>query len=151
MQLISSMVIVAVAPLLLAAWWMDEQPSSQAYDAPVLTAPAGSVPFSATAMVAPPGELHNPLPPTEASRARGATLFAINCALCHGQIPGQPGPVGRKFAPPPPGLGRALVQGRGDAAIFSAITVGFGRMPPFGDKLLPQERWDLVNFLRTGH
>ena len=26
---------------------------------------------------------------------------------------------------------------------------GFGRMPPFKEKLSPQERWHLVNFLRT--
>jgi mono/diheme cytochrome c family protein len=37
----------------------------------------------------------------------------------------------------------------GDAQIFKAVTFGFGRMPPFKDKLEPQERWELVNFLRT--
>jgi hypothetical protein len=41
------------------------------------------------------------------------------------------------------------VQERSDAAFFKAITFGFGRMPPFKDKLSPRERWDLVNFLRT--
>jgi hypothetical protein len=46
-------------------------------------------------------------------------------------------------------LDHNLLQRLDDAAIFKAITLGFGRMPSFQDKLTPSERWDLVNFLRT--
>ena len=42
-----------------------------------------------------------------------------------------------------------MVKGLSDAAIFKAITLGFGRMPLFKDKLTPEERWSLVNFVRT--
>jgi mono/diheme cytochrome c family protein len=69
--------------------------------------------------------------------------------MCHGQTSARPGAVGTRLKPPPPGLNRELVQGRSDSHIFNAITNGFGRMPPFKDKLAPLERWDLVNFLRT--
>jgi mono/diheme cytochrome c family protein len=42
-----------------------------------------------------------------------------------------------------------MLKGLSDAAIFKAITLGFGRMPAFKDKLTPEERWNLVNFVRT--
>jgi hypothetical protein len=42
-----------------------------------------------------------------------------------------------------------MVNGLSDSTIFKAITFGFGRMPVFKDKLLPEERWSLVNFIRT--
>jgi len=60
-----------------------------------------------------------------------------------------PDSVGKKLTPPPPGLDQPTVRGLSDSRIYKAITLGFGRMPPFRDKLSPEERWNLVNFLRT--
>ena len=149
MKRISKLAILALAPLLTAALWMDRQPSYNTYEAPVLAPPVGSVPVSGREIVPREGALNNPVTATEATLAQGKTLFDINCAMCHGQSSGEPGPVGKKLSPPPPGLDHDLVQVLNDAAIFKAITFGFGRMPPFRDKLLPEERWLLVNFLRT--
>jgi mono/diheme cytochrome c family protein len=133
----------------MAAIWMDQQPSIKPYQAPVLTPPAGSVPVSGKEIVSQQTELKNSVTPTTASLAQGKILFDINCAMCHGQTSAKPGPVGLKLTPPPPGLGQELVRGLSDATIFKAITFGFGRMPPFQSGLTPQERWQLVNFLRT--
>jgi mono/diheme cytochrome c family protein len=94
-------------------------------------------------------ELKNPVAPSPASLAEGKALFAINCAMCHGETSAERGPVGKKFTPPPPGLDHDMVKGLSDSAIFTAVTLGFGRMPSFQDKLTPEERWNLVNFLRT--
>lgn len=141
--------VILTAPLLMAAMWMDKQPSYKPYQAPVLSPPAGSVPVTGREIVSQDSELINPLPPAKASAARGITLFTINCAICHGQTPAEPGPVGMKLTPPPPGLDRDLVRERSDAHIFKAVTFGFGRMPPFKDKLSPWERWELVNYLRV--
>jgi mono/diheme cytochrome c family protein len=69
--------------------------------------------------------------------------------MCHGSASAERGPVGKKLVPSPPGLDHTLVRSRSDSAIFKAITFGFGRMPSFRDKLTPEERWNLVNFLRT--
>jgi len=149
MKRISLLIIMAAAPLLMAALWMDKQPSYKPYEAPVLTPPAGSVPVSGREVVPSGAELQNPITPTAASLAHGKTLYEINCAMCHGQTSAQRGPVGQKLKPPPPGLDPGLVKSRSDTHIFKAITLGFGRMPPFKDKLTPQERWSLVNYLRT--
>jgi mono/diheme cytochrome c family protein len=143
------MLILVVAPLLMAALWMDQQPSFKPYEAPVLVAPATAITFSPTEIVSPAAERHNPVPPDAVSLAQGKTLFAIHCALCHGETPIKPGLVGSKLQPPPPGLDHDLLKSRSDSHLFNAISNGFGRMPPFKEKLAPQERWHLVNFLRA--
>jgi mono/diheme cytochrome c family protein len=145
----AKLAILVASPLLMAALWMDKQPSYKPYQTPALATPAGSVPVSGKESVELPSGMKNPVAPGEASLALGKALFEINCALCHGQTSAKPGPVGRKFTPPPPGLDHGMVQGLSDSDIFNAIARGFGRMPPFRDKITPAERWSLVNFLRT--
>jgi len=149
MKHVAKIAILAVAPLLMAALWMDEQPSYKPYKAPVLSPPAGSVPVSGKEIVSRDAELRNPVTPTAASLVKGKSLFDINCAMCHGHTSAQRGPVGQKLKPSPPGLAPEVVRSLSDSDIFKAITFGFGRMPLFQDKLMPHERWDLVNFLRT--
>lgn len=149
MKGLAKLVVLAAAPLLMAAIWLDDQQSFKPYKAPVLSPPAGSVPVSGKELITQATELKNPLSPTAESLAQGKALFAINCALCHGQTSAERGPVGKKLIPPPPGLDRNMVKGLSDATIFKAITFGFGRMPAFKDKLTPKERWRLTNFLRT--
>jgi mono/diheme cytochrome c family protein len=149
MKRILELVILVTAPLLMAAIWMDNQQTYKPYKAPVLAPPAGAVPVSGKEHVSRDAEFKNPVAPTAASISQGKALFDINCAMCHGNTSIERGPVGKKLVPPPPGLDQDLVRSRNDSHIFKAITFGFGRMPAFKDRLIPQERWDLVNFLRT--
>ncbi len=143
------LLILASAPLLIAAIWMDDQQSYKPYKAPVLAPPSGAVPVSGKEIVSREAELENPIAPTEATLARGKTLFETNCAICHGQTSAERGPVGKKLVPPPPSLDSDMVKALSDTVIFNAVTFGFGRMPAFKDKLMPEERWELVNYLRT--
>ncbi len=143
------LLILASAPLLIAAIWMDDQQSYQPYKAPVLAPPSGAVPVSGKEIVSREAELENPIAPTEATLARGKTLFETNCAICHGQTSAERGPVGKKLVPPPPSLDSDMVKALSDTVIFNAVTFGFGRMPAFKDKLMSEERWELVNYLRT--
>ncbi len=149
MKGILKLMILTAAPLLVAAIWMDDQQSYKPYKAPVLAPPASAVPVSGKEVVSREAELRNPVTPTAASLSQGKTLFDINCAMCHGQTSAERGLVGKKLVPPPPGLDHDMVKGLSDSTIFKAITFGFGRMPSFKDKLMPEERWNLVNFLRT--
>lgn len=148
MRGIWKLIILAAAPLLTASIWMDDQQSFKPYKAPVLSPPSGAVPVSGREIVTQESELRNPIAPSEASLSQGKALFDINCAMCHGNTSAERGPVGKKLTPPPPGLDHDMMKGLSDSTIFKAITFGVGRMPPFQDKLLPQERWSLVNFLR---
>ncbi len=149
MKQIATLIILAAVPFLTAAIWMDDQQSYKPYKAPVLLTPADTVPVSGKELVSQGSEPKNTVTPTTASLSQGKTLFDINCAMCHGQTSKERGPVGKKLVPPPPGLDHVLVRSRSDAHIFKAITLGFGRMPRFQDKLTPEERWNLVNYLRT--
>lgn len=149
MKPMTRLALAACAPLLMAALWMDRQPSYKPYRAPVLAPPATAVPVTGRDIVSWETGLRNPVTAGEQSLARGKTLFEINCALCHGAAAAKPGPVGQKLTPPPPGLDHELLQNRDDGHIYKAITLGFGRMLSFRGKLTPEERWDLVNYLRT--
>ena len=149
MKRISKLIILAAAPLLMAAIWMDDQQSFKPYKAPVLGPPASAVPVTGKELVSQEAELKNPVPATESSLSQGKMLFDTNCAMCHGWTSAERGPVGKKLVPPPPGLDRDMVKGLSDSTIFKAITFGFGRMPAFRDKLSPGERWSLINYLRT--
>ncbi len=148
MKRILQLATLFAAPLLMAAIWMDDQQSYKPYKAPVLAPPADAVPVSGRELVSRDAEF-NPVTPNEASLSQGKTLFDINCAMCHGQTSAERGPVGQKLVPPPPGLDHVMVKGLSDSTVFKAITFGFGRMPAFKDKLMPEERWSLVNYLRT--
>ena len=149
MKRISVITVIIMAPLLVAALWMDRQPSHRAYEGTVPATPSDSVPVSGREIIPSEGELRNPVPQSATSVAEGKALFDINCAMCHGLASAEPGRVGQRFKPPPPGLGHDMLKGLSDTALFRMITFGFGRMPPFQDKLEPLERWKLVNFLRT--
>jgi mono/diheme cytochrome c family protein len=149
MKGISQLVILIAAPLLTAAIWMDDQQTYKPYKGPVLSPPVDSVPVSGKEIISHQAELKNPVPSTGASLSQGKKLFDINCAMCHGQTSEERGLVGKRLVPPPPGLDHDMVKGLSDSTIFKAITFGFGRMPQFRDKLGPDERWSLINFLRT--
>ncbi len=141
--------LLSAVPLLMAAYWLDDQQSYKPYKPPVLAPPSGAVPVSGREVITQESELKNPVPANAASVAEGKALFETNCLICHGRTSAERGPVGKKLVPPPPGLDHDMVQGLSDATIFKAMTFGFGRMPVFRDKLTPMERWHLVNFLRT--
>jgi mono/diheme cytochrome c family protein len=143
------LLVLISAPFLMAAIWMDDQQSFKPYEAPVLAPPVSAVPITGKEIVSQETELKNPVASTDDSLAQGKTLFDINCAMCHGQTSVERGLVGKKLVPPPPGLDHDMVKGLSDSTIFKATTFGFGRMPAFRDKLSSQERWSLVNFLRT--
>jgi mono/diheme cytochrome c family protein len=148
MNRLSRWILVALAPLLMAAWWMDRQPSYRAQEEPVLVPPAAAVPTTGKEVVSWQSALTNPVPPEATSRQRGVALYRINCALCHGEGGNGPGPVGKKLVPPAPALDQARIGALSDGDIYLRITLGFGRMPPFQGKLTSAERWDMVNYLR---
>lgn len=141
--------LVAVAPLLLAAVWMDQQPSYKPYEAPLLTPPAESVPVTGQELADPKVIPANPTSSDAQSVARGAELFAINCSFCHGSDAGTAGPVGRKLQPPAPVLPAQRLAQLSDGELFQRISFGVGRMPAFRLRLEAAGRWDLVNYLRS--
>jgi putative copper resistance protein D len=84
-----------------------------------------------------------------AAIAEGRALFAQHCVVCHGPRGGGDGPAAATLNPRPPDLRAHHVALHTAGDLFWWIGHGLRQMPAFGDRLSPDERWDLVNFLRA--
>ena len=93
--------------------------------------------------------LRNPVPATADSVARGAALYRTNCAVCHGERGLGDGPVGRKFDPVPVDLNKDYTQSQADGQLFFTLTRGRVAMPFYRDALSQQERWDVINYVKS--
>jgi copper transport protein len=88
----------------------------------------------------------SPFPITQESLAIGRGLYENNCQVCHGPR-GQGGELGPDMT--------VHVPAHGDAFLFVRISDGFPvnsdeqTMPSFSSEIPEEERWHLVNFLRT--
>lgn len=93
----------------------------------------------------------NPVEVDAASIEAGARLYAVNCASCHGETGKGDGPAAEALEKKPSDLHEDHVQINSDGALFYIITHGQPGtpMPAWEDVLSEEERWHVVNFLRT--
>jgi len=91
----------------------------------------------------------NPIAATPASVQRGGELFVIYCTPCHGTSGKGDGPVSTKFVPPADLTNPDLHRARTDGYWQSYMSAGGAVMPSYAEALTPDERWHVVNFLRT--
>lgn len=89
----------------------------------------------------------NPVPADPASLERGDALYRANCSSCHGLQGGGDGPS----VAVPVGDLAAQVPGRSDGELAWIIERGMAgtQMPGFALTLSEQDRWDLINHLRS--
>ena len=92
-------------------------------------------------------KLHNPIPTSDESVARGDSLFHKLCVPCHGASMAGDGPVAALFMPPPDLLAQQT-RDRKDGFIYSYIRHGGAVMPSYGFQVSAEEAWHLVNFIR---
>lgn len=92
----------------------------------------------------------NPIDPDAASVERGRRLYLANCSSCHGASGIGDGPAANGMLPGPDDL-RSVVSELGDGTL--AFRLGRGdvgtQMPAFAGVLTENDRWDLVNYLRS--
>jgi putative copper resistance protein D len=83
------------------------------------------------------------------SVARGSPLYAQNCAVCHGAGGRGDGPLADKLPIRPADLTEPHLFAHKVGEMYWWITYGRdnGVMPGFADKLTPDQRWDLINFV----
>jgi mono/diheme cytochrome c family protein len=91
----------------------------------------------------------NPVQSDERSIRSGHMLFAINCAVCHGDRGAGDGPITKfGFPPIPIGAGSNAATKFSDGYLFGMIRNGRGLMPSY-NRIEEHERWDLINYLRA--
>jgi len=85
------------------------------------------------------------------SIGHGMALYTTRCAPCHGAGGKGDGPGGAGLAKLPADLTAPHTGQHTAGDLFWWITHGIraSGMPPFGETLSEDERWDLVNFLRA--
>jgi putative copper export protein/mono/diheme cytochrome c family protein len=93
----------------------------------------------------------SPVAYTTQSIVRGSGLYSENCAACHGVRGRGNGPAASALKIPPANLTAAHVLDHREGDIFWWLTAGIpgSGMPGFADSLSEEERWDLVNWVRT--
>lgn len=85
------------------------------------------------------------------SIASGEALYQQHCAVCHGASGTGDGPGGAGLPKRPADLTAPHTAQHTAGDLFWWITRGIpvAGMPPFGDRLTEEDRWDLINFLRA--
>ena len=165
----SGLVTIAVSlmlPVLSSAYEWDkdmvDQPSEKAQESEAPPGP-GSIPTNGGELVPQPRTdlefdemkeaavaLENPVPADAESIARGKVFYDTNCFVCHGSGGLGDGPVGQKFVEKAPvDLNDAYTQDQADGQLFFTLTRGRALMPFYRDALSQEERWDVVNYLRS--
>jgi mono/diheme cytochrome c family protein len=90
-------------------------------------------------------------PYAAASIFRGAAVYAENCALCHGATGRGDGPAATRLPIRPADLTEPHLFDHSPGDLFWWISHGMdeGVMPGFAGMLNPNQRWDVINFVRA--
>jgi mono/diheme cytochrome c family protein len=91
----------------------------------------------------------NPVPVTDASLAEGKTLYAKHCLSCHGALGKGDGSAAKDLEKSPGDLSKATMWDQSDGSIFWKLSTGKKPMPTFDTLTTEDERWKIVNYVRT--
>lgn len=85
------------------------------------------------------------------SIAHGLGEYEENCVFCHGLSGRGDGPLRGTLARPPADLSapHAATHTAGDMYYWLTHGIPESNMPPFGEALSVEDRWDLINFLQA--
>ena len=142
-------------------WFLDmfNQPSLKPQEeGTIQNFPADSVPRSGSepfiGMVEMAGnqlrrdvEPANPTQATPESIARGRFVYDTYCAVCHGKDGMAGTPVTLRGMPAPPI--QPMLPVLSDPHLYNKTRFGGPLMPPYGSQTTKQERWDLVNYMKS--
>ncbi|RYE13390.1 MAG: cytochrome c [Sphingobacteriales bacterium] len=83
----------------------------------------------------------------------GERLYLVNCGICHGQALDGNGPLYKGGEGPYPVKPRNLLEdytkNLTDGHIFHVITFGIRTMGSYASQLRPEQRWQVINYLRS--
>jgi mono/diheme cytochrome c family protein len=91
----------------------------------------------------------NPVKSDEGSLKEAKELYAQHCKSCHGAKGKGDGPKAEKIDISCGDFSSDETAKQSDGALYWKITEGRKPMPSFKEKLSDQERWSLVNYIRS--
>lgn len=103
------------------------------YTGKVGNSPGDYVPFAVTAEVL----------------ARGRQRFDIYCAPCHSRMGDGNGMIVQRGFRQPPSYHTDRLRKAPLGYFFDVMTNGFGAMPEYASQIPPQDRWDIVAYIRA--
>jgi putative copper resistance protein D len=118
----------------------------------VLCLAVGWIPLRPAIERAYPTSYYAPAEPyAAASIVRGAAVYAENCALCHGATGHGDGPAAAGLRIRPADLTEPHLFAHSAGDLFWWVSQGRdnGLMPGFAGVLNPNQRWDVINFIRA--
>jgi mono/diheme cytochrome c family protein len=135
-------------PLAYSSLWPDVR-SSRPLEAGTIAVSAGPLAESSSGrqgVIPPPGK--GPVY-TTAALQQGRQEFDIYCAPCHGVTGDGDGYIIHRGFPHPPSYHTKSLRDAPDSLFYDVITHGYGIMYPYGDRLAPADRWDVVAYIRA--
>ncbi|MES2647400.1 MAG: cytochrome c [Bacteroidota bacterium] len=111
--------------------------------------PGDTANYTASNAVANPVTSLTPEMYTETER-----LYLINCAICHGSKLDGNGPLWKDGAGPFPAkpatlVGDAKYEAMSDGMMYYSITYGKNLMGSYASQLSPQQRWDMIYYIKS--
>lgn len=102
--------------------------------------------------LAPAGEEPADVFPFEITRAdllRGQQRYNIYCSVCHGVDGDGKGMIVQRGFTPPPSLHEQRLKDAPAGHFFNVITSGWGAMYSYNDRVIPEDRWRIIAYIRT--
>ena len=131
--------VLSIALMLLVALSAQQTQTPQKVTPPSYSA----IPIEAARQV-------NPVKSSPESLARAKKWWDMDCTMCHGKEGNGKGDLAAEmklkvvdFTDP------ITLKDRTDGEIFYIIKNGHQDMPPEGERVKPEENWDLVNYVRS--
>ncbi len=98
----------------------------------------------------------NPFPITETGMVRGANLYNIFCAICHGEAGNGLGYIydtdqnpQAKYPAAPASFLRPEFLEASNGRYYHAIMYGYNVMGAYADKMNYEERWQVIHYIRS--
>jgi mono/diheme cytochrome c family protein len=113
----------------------------------LITSPA----FAQEKWVAPESskKIVNPYQDNGIATQKGQMLYSKLCWTCHGKKGLGDGPAGSQLNPKPKNFALSEIQQQSDGELFWKLSNGKGSMLPYKHSLGEEERWQLINYIRT--
>ena len=94
-------------------------------------------------------KITNPLKGDVAATAAGKKIYKQMCAICHGAKGKGDGMAAMSLKPKPANFMNKDLQSQTDGAIYWKLTEGKAPMASYKATLKDEQRWQLVNYIRT--